>query len=132
MPSKAKQTSEHDEQAALIRWATLASGTMPELRRLFAVPNGGARHPAVAAKLKAEGVKPGVSDLILLVPRHGYHGLLIEMKAAKGRLSKAQDEWLTAHAKDGYATYVCHDWESAKAVLVAYLGDGALALSTIH
>ena len=37
------------------------------------------------ARLKAEGVVAGVSDLLLLVPRGKYHGLCIEMfPAAEG------------------------------------------------
>ena len=33
---------------------------------LFAVPNGGQRNVVVASKLKAEGVRAGVADLILM------------------------------------------------------------------
>ena len=74
-------TSEHEHQKAVIEWAEVKSGQYPELRLLYAIPNGGHRHKAVAAKLKAEGVKPGVPDLCLPVRRGEYSGLYIEMKA---------------------------------------------------
>lgn len=51
------------------------------------VPNGGHRHPAVAAKLKWLGVKPGVPDIFIV-----WRGrsIFIELKAHKGTLSDAQ------------------------------------------
>ena len=70
-----RQQPEAEHQAALFRWASLVSLRLPELRLLFAVPNGGHRHRAVAARLKDEGVKAGVPDLFLPVPRGAFHGL---------------------------------------------------------
>ena len=68
--------SESQEQQALFEWAELSKRCFPELELLFHVPNGGARSKATAGRLKAEGVKPGVPDLCLPVPRGAYHGLL--------------------------------------------------------
>ena len=50
---------------------------------MFAVPNGCWRNETTAAKLKLEGVLPGVSDLILLLRRGESGALLIEMKTEK-------------------------------------------------
>ena len=36
---------------------------------MFRIPNGGSRHPAEAARLKAQGVKAGVPDLCIPVAR---------------------------------------------------------------
>lgn len=47
---------------------------------LFAIPNGGKRHIVTALKLKAQGVKPGVPDILLAYPSGRYHGLFIELK----------------------------------------------------
>lgn len=47
---------EHTEQTALFSRLALYEGKYPELRWIFAIPNGGHRHIAVAAKMKAEGV----------------------------------------------------------------------------
>ena len=82
--------TEHDEQAALFQWAELMAAQIPELRLMFAIPNGGHRHIGVARKLKAEGVKPGVPDIFLPVARNKFHGLFIEMKFGRGRLTKEQ------------------------------------------
>jgi hypothetical protein len=44
--------SEHDEQVALFKMIRLYSIKHPALKNAFAIPNGGQRHKAVAAKLK--------------------------------------------------------------------------------
>ena len=114
---------EHLEQVALMQWAELAKRKYPELGRLYAVPNGGFRHPSVAAKLKAEGVRAGVPDLHMPAARAGYHGLYIEMKAGKNKPSAEQLAWMTDLENAGYACYVCYSSAKAAAVLEAYL-DG--------
>lgn len=113
--------SEDTIQAQVIRWAALQAGVYPELSRLFHVPNGGQRHAAVAAKLKGQGVKPGVPDLCLPVPRFGCPGLWIEMKTSDGRVSTNQKDWI-AHLKGaGYRVEVCRSFDEARGVLLDYL-----------
>lgn len=127
--------SEHEEQAALVRWArTMAGGTWPELRLLFAVPNGGSRPSRVnsrgeryspsAQRLADEGVRAGVPDLVLPVARGGYHGLFIEMKAGKNTTTEGQRWWIGELVAGGYRVAVCHGWEAARDVLVEYLSQG--------
>lgn len=129
---------EEQHQAALINWATFAP--MPELCNvepgskvadyLFAIPNGGGRSKAEAGRLKAQGVKAGVWDLMFPVPVHGLPGLWIEMKRPespgreKGRVSKEQIDWGRKMTRAGYATVVCWDWESARRAIEAYLEQG--------
>lgn len=113
--------SEHQEQAGLFRWAAMISSRHPELALMFAVPNGGHRHIAVAAKLRVEGVKSGVPDIFLPVARGGYHGMAIEMKTAKGKLSPAQKQWLENLSAQGYHAVMCRGWENASAAIEFYL-----------
>ena len=113
---------EHDEQVALIQWSEYALPAHPELALLYAIPNGGKRSRAVAAKLKAEGVKAGVLDLCLPVPRGTFHGLYIEMKRRHGGvLSADQTYWRDQLSAQGYQTYVCKGWESARDAIIQYL-----------
>ena len=64
------------------------------------------------AKLKAEGVIPGVSDLILLRSNNRYGALLIEMKAVKGRQSDSQRWWQSVITKDDeYKYVVCYSFD---------------------
>lgn len=103
-------------------WARMQNGKYPELRLLFAIPNGGSRNKAEAGKLRAMGVKAGVSDLFLPVSRGGFHGLWIEMKRVSGgRASKEQREWLGDMIRQGYAAQICHGWKEASEALKKYL-----------
>lgn len=110
------------EQERLFQWAALAAGKYPELRMMHACPNGGSRHPIEAANLKRQGVKAGVPDVFLPVPRGGYHGLFIEMKRKKGgRLSPEQRVWLDLLNRLGYRAVVCNGFEAARTEIETYL-----------
>lgn len=113
--------SEHDEQAALFEWAALEQARFPELRWMFAIPNGGHRHLAVARKMKAEGAKAGVLDICLPVPRAGQHGLFLEMKYGRNKLTKEQREWLDFLVEQGYRVEVAYSWLEARDYVLAYL-----------
>jgi hypothetical protein len=117
--------SEHDEQAALFEWAEMMLPTWPELRLLHAIPNGGFRGKATAARLKAEGVKRGVPDLCLPVPRGGYHGLYIELKVGRNSPSKEQAQWIGELNRAGYRALACWGWEAARDAICEYLRGAA-------
>lgn len=126
VPTTSKRcASEHDEQCALIDWARrVGSRKWPVLNWMYAVPNGGHRHPAVAAKLKAEGVTAGVPDVHLDTARHGYHGLKIEMKRRDARLSNISDDqqgWIEYYRSEGYFPAVCFGWDEARSIIEWYL-----------
>lgn len=113
------------EQAALMSWAQMQSWRWPELALLFHIPNGGGRSKAEAGRFKAEGVKAGVPDLFLPVPRGEHHGLFIELKRIDGgRVSKEQESWIKALQAQGYRVEVCKGWEDAAELLKNYLGPG--------
>lgn len=108
-------------QQAAVKWFRYQ---YPKLRKLlFAVPNGGARDRVTGAILKAEGVVAGVSDLLLLVPRGGYHGLCIEMKTRTGRQSKSQKEWQQEVEAQGYRYVVCRSEIDFRNAVKVYFHD---------
>ena len=78
-------------------------------------PNANAKH------LKQQGVKSGVPDLCLPVPRGRYHGLYIEMKTESGHTTAVQEWWGERLQAQGYAWRVCHGWQAAVALLEWYL-----------
>lgn len=78
--------SEHEEQVQFVQWFRRKYAPV----RIFAIPNGGYRSRATAARLKAEGVSRGVPDLF--IPEWS---LWIEMKRTKGgKLSPDQVNWI--------------------------------------
>lgn len=117
-----RQHTEHQHQCALIQWAEGKAKRYPEVGMLFAIPNGGARHIAVARKLKAEGVRAGVPDLFLPVPRGGYGGLFIEMKSPKGKVTKEQAWWEQKLVMYNFHHETCFNWVEAALIICAYLG----------
>lgn len=140
MTAKAKvpallRRSEHDEQRDLFAWMEVAQAQHSELRLAFAIPNFSGRlgnAPPIAAirqaqKLKAEGRKVGVPDLMLPVACGVYHGLFIEMKRADGTPSAVgpeQAEWHQALILQGYRVYVCYGFEQARDAVLGYLASG--------
>lgn len=114
--------TEHVEAVTLMRVVRMHEAKYPALKLLFAVPNGGDRHPAVAAKMKAEGVKAGVPDYMLPVPRGTHTGLAVELKTMTGSASREQKQWLADLRHAGWRAEVCKGWESAWAVIREYVG----------
>ena len=123
--------SEHDEQVALFEWAILHTVQYPELEAMFAIPNGaytfrkldrnGRWYSSVAKKLVREGLKKGVPDIFLAVPRGKYHGLFIELKFGQNRLTPEQIEWFKLLTWQGYRCVVCYGWQEASQVILDYL-----------
>lgn len=104
---KAKAKSEHDLQVEICRWCE-GFGQYLVKGRFFAVPNGGYRTKATAAKLKAEGLRPGVPDMIFFGP-HG-RVLWVEVKRGKaGRLSEAQVNFSVELQTNGHTVVVVRD-----------------------
>ena len=93
----------------------------PELEMLYHVPNGGSRNKIEAANLKKQGVRAGVPDLCLPVPKGKYHGLYIEMKYGSNKPTQKQNEWITNLKKYGYAVSICWSCEAAVEEIEKYL-----------
>lgn len=115
--------TEHQIQAEFFRLAdSLANITWYRgLRFMFAIPNGGARNIITATLLKREGVKRGVPDVFLPIPRGQYHGMFIEFKTLNGRISKEQHEYAESLAESGYYCVVSFGAESALNAVKWYL-----------
>lgn len=96
---------EHKLQCEVIAyWAMYGR---PDLK-CFAVANGELRHPTVAMRLKAEGVRPGVADLCVLLDggRTGW----MELKAPRGSLSDEQKGFAASVQRLG------HHWACIRSV----------------
>lgn len=123
----ARSGTEHGEQAALFCWAASERVQYPQLRWMFAIPNGGGRSMQQGAALKAEGVKGGVADVCLPVVIQYSPGLYIEMKRRTGvpsDVSKDQIDFAAFVVRQGYCWIPCFGWEQARAAVVTYLNAG--------
>lgn len=105
--------TEHEEQRTFVQWFRRK---FPDVR-IMAIPNGGARSPSVACRLKAEGVSRGVPDLF--IPEWK---LWIEMKRVTGgRVSPEQQGWKSYLEQCGYAVFICAGMEQARREVEAWL-----------
>ena len=109
--------SEHDEQKRVILW-------LRKKRLLFcAVPNGGKRSKSVARRLWAEGVSPGVPDILIFDrPFHlpFVRGVAIEMKReAGGSISPEQAEWHSSLSARGWYVVTAQGADAAISTLVS-------------
>lgn len=92
-PSRKKvKHEEADIQTEFFAQVGLVFPKLPE-KLLFAVPNGGSRNKIEAANLKRQGVRRGVADVILLIPKKGYASLCLEFKTKAGIQSDEQKEF---------------------------------------
>lgn len=103
--------SEHVEQRMFVSWFRQTYKGV----RIFAIPNGGQRSPAVAAKLKAEGVSKGVPDLFIPAWK-----LWIEMKREGGKESKEQEDWRNYLESNGYKCMVCVGKDEAVSRIMSF------------
>lgn len=118
-----QKLTEAQHQSNVIKWSQQPSirAKWPELAMLLHIPNGGTRDAIEGRHLKQAGVKQGVPDLCLPVPRGRYASLYIELKTETGRASEAQKWWIEHLNDAGNFAEVCHGWESAVRVLEWYL-----------
>ena len=111
---------EDHEQTLVFQWAVY----YPALRWLYAIPNGGKRNAREAGRLKAQGVKSGVSDICLPMVTKEYPGLYIELKRRKqdgpSRVSANQALFHKNMQEQGYKCVVCYGAEEAIAVIKDY------------
>lgn len=137
---------ESTEQQRLVAWADSMPLMMPFERLnstgdsprcthigdwLFAIPNGGSRRKLTgrvsleALRMRREGVRAGVPDLMLAIPSGSWHGLFIEMKRREksaSRVSPDQKTWLERLQRRGYRAEICYGADEAIALIREYLG----------
>lgn len=119
--------SESTDQIALFAWAAMNESRYPELAALHAIPNAGGytggfkQNFLRVLRMLQQGVRQGVPDISLPVPRGGYHGLYIEMKSGRNRPTDEQLCWATLLWELGHAVTFAWGWEAARDDLMAYL-----------
>ncbi len=122
---KQLQRSEHDEQRDFFSWIAVLPAGHP-VKLAFAVPNGARTSISVAKRLKAEGLRAGVPDVVLPVARGDWHGLFIEFKRVGGHLSDVsavQAEWGMALMEQGFLVFTCFGFEEARTTVLDYLSN---------
>lgn len=145
----ARDKNEHANQVALFMWLNMAANfgfevadiisayevkgfaakyggePVPDLHLAFAIHNQGHGDKIRGARAKAEGLKKGVPDIFIPVPKLlqdnlWCHGLFIELKVGDGKTSAEQNDWLDNLTRQGYKTVVCYGWIAASLEVKKY------------
>ena len=116
-----KPQTESQIQKDFVRWFRARYESIEPL--FFAVGNGGARNVWTAKIMKDEGVRAGVADLILLIPRHGFAGLLVEMKTPDGKQSDSQKTFERLATQYKYKYVVVRDLPTFQQLMMWYIED---------
>jgi hypothetical protein len=112
---------EYHIQVALVQWLKTAYP-----KALFTIaPNGMKLSIGSAVKLKRMGYSKGTPDIMIFEPRHGYHGLFIELKTKTGQISPEQKIWNTSLEWRGYRSIFCYSFEEAVNEIDFYLKSNA-------
>lgn len=138
---KRRRHIEDDHQAAYFGWVDQMAKQDPRYALILAIPNGGTRDPREAARMKGQGTRPGVPDILVAAPALVLDslplrdrvtkalGLFLELKRPivkgepKPRVSPEQADWLTRLQAVGYVCCVCYGWDQARESTAAYLAD---------
>lgn len=130
-----RNASEHDIQAAVFAWADVARATMPELDAMYGIinegrrgrkqnPKTGAWYSPEGARYKRQGMKAGMPDVCLPVPRGPFGALYVEFKKPGGRAAKHQRERHSVLAAAGNLVLIVDNFDDAVYALTKYLsGD---------
>jgi len=101
----------------------------PKLQKLlFAVPNGGSRHKLEAVNLKKQGVRAGVSDLVLLYSNEQYPFLCLELKALNGKQSTEQKEFQKSVESVGGLYVLIRSFDEFKNNIEKYFNNSTFVL----
>jgi hypothetical protein len=122
-PRKARGHQEDDLQQRIVQYVGYAMTYYgrPLTEWLYAVPNGGKRNAREAARLKAQGVKSGVNDLVLPIASGGFGGLYIELKVGKNTLTDSQLDFHQRAREGGQCVATCWTFEKAIQVISGYM-----------
>jgi hypothetical protein len=88
----------------------------------FHVPLELLRHEGkTAAMFHALGARSGVADVVMLVPRGAYHGLVLELKVRPRRPTDAQCTFLNAARTNDYASAWTDSYNTSLLLIDSYL-----------
>lgn len=113
---------EYQSCVALAEWwgfYSRVSGLPPcALLHIANQSSGGARN---GFHLKRMGVRAGVSDYFLAVPRRPFSGLWLEMKRPDGKVSAEQKQFMVDMRALGYDCQVARSTDEARQIIETYL-----------
>ena len=116
-----KALTESQIQQQFVSWLEHKSLTDSRYANFFKVPNETRGNFAWLTKMKREGLKKGVPDMLCIEPRPPFRGLALEFKCKGGKISKEQQVWLNRFRAAKWLAKVVYTVEQAIAVAEQYM-----------
>ncbi len=114
--------TEEQTQIALVQWFRIQYPKAAEY--LHHSPNEGQHKVQYRAKQARMGVSKGFPDLTLYLPRKGFSGLAIELKATSGRKPTIEQfEWLERLGAAGWMAAWCKGFDAAQTTINDYMRE---------
>lgn len=88
----------------------------------YSIPNDRKASRIMGQILKYMGLKPGVSDICLSIPKGPFHGMYIELKFGKNKATQHQLDFIENMRSKGYHALFCVGYEAAKTAIEEYMG----------
>lgn len=113
--------NESSMQQNLFAWIDHRATKADWMKTIYHPANGGHRHIATAERLKREGVRAGVPDVIVPRPIMSeddtikYVGMALELKVGSNKLSKAQAAFLYQLVNQKWLVMVVRDFSEVAA-----------------
>jgi VRR-NUC domain len=110
---------EQQHQIALVKWF----GIQYEIFKKFLIhiPNEGKRSKFQGYILNSMGMRAGIPDLFLAIPRGSSHGYFIEMKSPGKKPTDSQTATIIRLRSMGYQSEWFDDWMKAARSIESYL-----------
>lgn len=118
LEAKERKKPETVLQIAFFRWL---EEQHPEIYAMSFASAGGMRTGIqTAIEMRDMGYKTGTPDVMILIPRNGYHGLMIEIKPLKKYATPEQKDIIVKLNKEGYNAQVVKGWEALLLAVKTY------------
>lgn len=86
------------------------------------IPGNPKSSARIINSLRDQGFHPGVSDMVIAYPRHGWHGAFLELKKdKKSPIREEQKVWLNRMRWAGYFCELCVGLDEAIGAVQRYL-----------
>jgi len=119
---KGGELAEETIHKVVMEWISVHTVIKQFKRLILHYPNEGKRSQRYGKLLKDMGMRKGVVDLFIAVPRQGFGGAWIELKSADGVLKPEQKEFLEDMAAQNFYTAVCWSIDEAIETISWYFG----------
>lgn len=124
---KRREPTESEIQQQFVAWLDIKAQKDERYRCFFKVPNETRGNYGWLTKLKKEGLKKGVPDMLCIEPHGEFRGLALEFKRnQRCKLTDEQKTWMARFSGRRWLALIVYTAEQAMAITEHYMEWPAL------